>query len=243
MLVDAGWMEEHGYSTSLRSQYVKADWLTQPTRGTYKRPLGALTWERVVASLQNLLGHDLHVGGRTALELQGYAHYVSMQGPSRIHLYSDKTLPGWLIKLPLQQQFKVHRREPLFSQAGSELDNAVRALGENSVLPMRVATPERAFLEMFDELSGKESFHNTDMIAEGLRTLSPRRLKPLLAHCNSIKVKRLFFWFADRHHHSWLKALGKADYDLGSGKRMLVKGGRLDPTYLITVQDDLNVPV
>lgn len=119
----------------------------------------------------------------------------------------------------------------------------MRALSEGNALPMRVATHERAFLEMLDELPAQESFHNVDMIAEGLRTLSPRRLKTLLAHCSSVKVKRLFFWFVDRHHHSWLKSVDKAEFDLGSGKRMPVKGGRLVPTYLITVRDDLNVPV
>ncbi len=40
LLVDAGWMTKHGYSTGLRSQYVSAGWLVQPTRGTFKRPLG-----------------------------------------------------------------------------------------------------------------------------------------------------------------------------------------------------------
>jgi hypothetical protein len=30
---------------------------------------------------------------------------------------------------------------------------------------------------------------------------------------------------------------------LGKGKRMLVKGGRLDPKYLITVPEDLSAPV
>jgi len=44
-------MERHSYSTSLRSQYLSAGWLTQPVRGTYKRSRGELTWEKVVVSL------------------------------------------------------------------------------------------------------------------------------------------------------------------------------------------------
>lgn len=54
-----------------------------------------------------------------------------------------------------------------------------------------------------------------------------------------MKVKRLFFYFADRHNHAWLKRLNKEAVDLGHGKRMLVKGGVLDPTYQ-TVPEDLN---
>ena len=80
-------------------------------------------------------------------------------------------------------------------------------------------------------------------LAEGLRTLSPRRLNLLLQDCRSIKVKRLFFWFADRHNPPWLSQIDKKAVDFGSGKRMLVKGGRLDPAYHITVPEDLSGPV
>ncbi len=58
--------------------------------------------------------------------------------------------------------------------------------------------------------------------------------------CRTVKVKRLFFFFADRHQHAWLKRLDKKAVDLGTGKRMLVKGGKLDPKYLITVPGDLD---
>ena len=73
-----------------------------------------------------------------------------------------------------------------------------------------------------------------------LASLSPKRLQELLANCHSVKVKRLFFFFADRHHHVWLKRLDKESLDLGTGKRLLVKGGKLDRTYQITVPKDLD---
>lgn len=75
---------------------------------------------------------------------------------------------------------------------------------------------------------------------ESLVNLSPRRMQPLLETCRSVKVKRLFFFLADRHHHAWRDALDKTKVDFGSGKRLLVKGGKLDPTYLITVPGDLD---
>lgn len=79
LLVDARWMTKHGYSTGLRSQYVSAGWLVQPTRGTFKRPLGTLTWQKAVISLQTLLERPLIVGGRTALELQGFSLSFGLQ--------------------------------------------------------------------------------------------------------------------------------------------------------------------
>ena len=42
----------------------------------------------------------------------------------------------------------------------------------------------------------------------------------------------------DRHRPP-LTHLDRSRVPLGSGKRMLVKGGKLDPTYLITVPEDL----
>jgi hypothetical protein len=104
------------------------------------------------------------------------------------------------------------------------------------------STPERALLEMLDELPGHESFHLVDMMVQSLMTLSPRRLQTLLADCRSVKVKRLFFFFADRHTPPWLKQIKREEISLGSGKRMLVKGGKLDPKYLITVPEDLGAP-
>ena len=247
LLADAAWMERHGYSTSLRSQYVSAGWLVQPVRGTYKRPLGELDWQKTVVSLQKLMGRALAVGGRTALDLQGFSHYLSATGPSTIHLYGTEPPPGWLAKLPLKETFRFHRSQALFKTLAADKDalqaGTLREVPGPSDWSLVVSTPERALLEMLDELPARESFHQVDMVVEGLRTLSPRRLQTLLADCNSVKVKRLFFWFAERHNPTWLKQIDRAAVSLGSGKRMLVKGGKLDPKYLITVPEDLGAPV
>ena len=105
---------------------------------------------------------------------------------------------------------------------------------------MVLSTPERAILEMLDEVPQKETFHQADMLMDGLVGLSPQRMTLLLQECRSVKVKRLFLWFADRHKHAWFERLDRKSIDLGSGKRMLIRGGRLDPTYLITVPRNLD---
>ena len=103
-----------------------------------------------------------------------------------------------------------------------------------------LSTPERAVLELLDELPGRETFHQADVLMEGLPSLSPKRMSRLLAECRSVKVKRLFLWFAERHGHPWLERLDRGGIDLGKGKRMLVRGGKLDPTYQITVPVNLD---
>jgi hypothetical protein len=106
--------------------------------------------------------------------------------------------------------------------------------------PLTMSSPERAIFELLDEIPQRETFHQADVLMEGLRNLSPRRLHTLLVACRSIKVKRLFLWFAERHQHAWLKKLDRKDIDLGHGKRMLVRGGKLDPTFNITVPESID---
>ncbi len=105
---------------------------------------------------------------------------------------------------------------------------------------MTMSSPERAILELLDEVPKRETFHQADVLVEGLRNLSPRRLQTLLVACRRVKVKRLFLWFAERHEHAWLKKLDRKDIDLGHGKRMLVRGGKLDPTFNITVPESID---
>ena len=105
--------------------------------------------------------------------------------------------------------------------------------------PLCLSSPDRAFLELLDELPNHESFHQVDMLVEGLVNLSPTRLQLLLRQCSSVKVKRLFFFFADRHGHAWRSRLDPADFDLGTGKPALVPGGRLSKPYNITVPEDM----
>lgn len=254
LLVDSTWLEQQGYSRALRHQYVAAGWLEQSGRGVFRRPRGQLSWEQVVISLQTLLKHPISVGGRTALELGGYAHYLP-QTQQQIHLYSDNKLPAWLLKLPLQETFMIHNRnrflpapviaaESLPIDDSASLEQALVAAGlivttwGHWVWPLIISSPERAYLELLDELPQHESFHMADVIMEGLTNLSPRRMQSLLEAASSVKVKRLFFVFAERHNHAWLKHLDMCKIDLGKGKRMLVKGGKLHSKYHITLPEE-----
>jgi hypothetical protein len=256
LLVDSAWLTRHGYSTALRTQYVRAGWLEQPTRGVYRRPRGAPSWQSVVVSLQTLLNRHLSIGGRTAIELHGFAHYLS-QSVKEVYLYGPQHPPHWLAKLPLEARFTYRNDHRLFGDLPFPRMN----LTENQKLPdagdlggahftfqtwgqwdwpFLLSTPERALLELLDELPKHESFYQVDKFVEGLTNLSPRRMQTLLAECRSVKVKRLFFFFARRHRHVWLKQIKEESVTLGAGKRMLVRGGRLDPKYQITVPEDLD---
>jgi hypothetical protein len=260
LLVDTGWFSARGYSRQLLNHYVATGWLEQPARGVYRRQRGTIKWQQAIISLQTLLDCPLLIGGRTALELQGYAHYLR-QSADEVHLYGPYPPPNWLHKLPIDARFRYHNDRRLFRPAQNEPQTRGRGAAgasqtrgaaewdkANAILQpwgqwdwsIRLSTPERALLELLDELPSREGFESVDKLMEGLANLSPRRLQTLLAACTNVKVKRLFFFFADRHHHAWTKHLKRDAIDLGTGKRMLVKGGKLDPTYQITVPGDLH---
>ncbi|MEY3813189.1 MAG: hypothetical protein RL495_1136 [Verrucomicrobiota bacterium] len=268
LLVDSHLLRDKGYSTSLVSHYVSTGRIEQVTRGVYRRKLGQaewqqeigkLTWQQAVVSLQTVLLRDpLYVGGLSALELQGFAHFVQ-QGATTVHLYGPKPPPTWLHKLPLEAKFKYHNDRTLFgnepihhgltSQSWkddpnkgfikTDEDHHFRSPAGPRGWPLTLSTPERAVLELLDEIPDDESFHHVDKIFEGLSTLVPRRLDKLLKDCTSIKVKRLFLFFASKHQHAWAKQLKPQDYGLGTGNRVIAKGGRLDKQFKITVPSDL----
>lgn len=259
LLVDAAWLQAHGYSGQLRAQYLKSGWLTKLAPRVYSRPRGALQWEQVVISLQSLLALPLAVGGRTALELQGYAHFLP-HDEREVHLYGRRPAPSWLRELPLSVRFVVHQSRRLFPNDPSNRGvtslepRPAELLPDDDPLrtglalqpwghwswPLALSTPERALLELLDELPDRESFEHVDHLVGGLLNLRPAYLQQVLEDCHSVKVKRLFFFFADRHQPAWLRHLDRARVDLGKGKRMLVRGGRLDPVYQITVPETLD---
>ena len=259
LVADAAWLEQNGYSGALRKKYVAHGWLDQVVRGVYRRPVPELAqqagkdlpWESVVISLQMLLKAPFVVGGRTALELQGFAHYLQAAPQREVHLYGTDRHPGWVVKLNLESRFVFHNAQRLFpNDVVLDLDGTandplvhssyVRQRWGKWEWPLVTSSGERAILELLDEVPERETFHQADMLFEGLRNLSPRKLQPLLQACRSVKVKRLFLWFAERHQPPWLKMLDCGGIDLGKGKRMLAKGGKLDPKFNITVPESLD---
>ena len=105
---------------------------------------------------------------------------------------------------------------------------------------LRALAARDPIVELCDEPPSAALIYEVDALMQGLTTLRPRLLGTLLGQCRSIKAKRLFLALAERHHHAWWDHLHPDRFDLGSGKRVLVQGGRLRPTYQITLPADLD---
>ena len=250
LLVDAGWLSDRGYYSSLVAKYVSSGWLEQPTRGAYRRAGttlgdGADDWVGVVLSLQRLRPPPPLLGGRTALEALG----VALPRPPEtadLHLYGRTPPPLWARRL-LGDRLAFHRARlfaddpALGAQARPDRDgfHLRRPDREGAAGQVLVSTAERAFLELLDEVPKSEGFEAVDGLMPGLAMLDPARLSALLTGCRSVKVKRLALWFADRHGAPWAAQLERHAIDLGQGNRVLVPGGRLDKAYRITVPREL----
>jgi hypothetical protein len=225
-------------------QYAQRGWLEKLARGVYRRPaIGRANsgganddWRRLILSLQRIMEYEVHIGGRTALSLKGFEHYLPLgDAAARVYLYGE--VPSWLARLPNAEQFET-RTLSLFGGALTGVEGVSeekQASASQRLNDLTVSTPERAILELLNELPNDESFHNADMAYEGLANLRPRLLEALLTDCRSVKTKRLFFVFADKHKHAWRQYLNPDEFDLGKGPRALVEGGRMHPQYEITV--------
>ncbi|MBD4118173.1 hypothetical protein GUH51_19930 [Xanthomonas citri pv. citri] len=249
-LVPSRWLRAHDYSNSLVARYVGSGWLVSPARGVYMRAGGRLQWDGVVRSLQVGEGMPLHVGGRFALALQGHEHYLRLGDAGTITLYGPVPPPGWVGKLSMEQRFEYQGKGPFdlpavsFTAEVSETALSKVGLALHSAAPgvdaLVCSTPERAMLELCDGVSDAAGVYETDALMQAMTTLRPQRVALLLRHCGSIKAKRLFLALADRHRHAWLAHVPLDGVDLGGGKRALVPGGRLHPTYQITLPGDLD---
>lgn len=244
-LVDAAWLVSQGIAYESFRDYVKRGWLERITRGVFRRPTpnsppsNSIDWKTCILSMQHIMGHDLHVGGSTALGEEGHAHYLRLGESAHVWVYGEN-IPNWLVKLPTNAPIRIRPRS-LFTDPKLGV-----TMGNKTGLPwdwgLTLSTPERAILEAIDELPDQESFHTLDMVFESLTTLRPRLLSDLLQACRKIKVKRLFFVFADRHDHPWRKRIDPKAFDLGSGDRALAQGGKIHPRYRIMVPQDFVKP-
>lgn len=231
LVVNRKWFKEKGFDRTAVDYYVRSGKLVRVGRGAYRRPGPSLKWEHIVYSLQES-GCSVHVGGRSSLDLQGIAHYLPMGGMQTVELYGINKLPGWL------------------SGSGSAAKISARGSGGFDKLPddaltaipfghwdwpLNFATMELALFELLDDVHDESGFSLADTYFQSATVLRPKMLNSLLQDCKRIRTKRLFLWYADRHQHQWLKKIYKDTVDIGSGKRMIVKGGVLDKTYNITV--------
>jgi len=228
------WLETKGAYQQLVHEYEKSGWIRRIGHGAYVRAGDTLEWTGGLQALQEQLKLPIHAGAKTALQLQGYAHYPAMGKGGSVSLFGSPgtRLPAWF----RQYDWGVALR---YTTTKLFADDPKAGLSKKELASyaITVSAPERAIMEVLYLVPAKESFEEAGLLMEGLTTLRPHLVQSLLEQCRSVKVKRLFMVLAEACNHAWVKKLDLSKVDFGKGKRMIVKGGRLDTKYNITFPD------
>ena len=74
----SSWLKKEGYSNPLLSKYKKNRWISSIGHDANVRPNDKVNWTGGLFALQEQLHLPVHAGGKTALQLQGYAHFLPM---------------------------------------------------------------------------------------------------------------------------------------------------------------------
>lgn len=225
------YLRNQGFSDDLIGHYKKSGWIKPIGRGAYALNNDKIEWFGGVYALQKQLGLGIHPGGKTALALQGFAQYTSEKLPwCHLYGYSGLKCPSWFRSYDWRVDI-IYVATKLFpaNLKASFIDYDFRDF------TIQISGAERAVFEMLYHVPKKQSFEEAGQIIDGLTTLRPASVQIQLEKCSSVKVKRLFLYFAERSDHSWTRALDTTQVDLGKGDRLIAEQGVLDKKYRITV--------
>ncbi len=232
----SAWLEKHGYYKQLVKQYCDAGWLTRLGKGAYSRLKDPVSWEGAVKALQDQRQLDVHVGGISALALYGITQYLLFnQNDASFSLFSTKLkktrLPAWFL-----QYFKHghYYQKKLFS---SDLGVTPKEVGN---ITLQVSIPERAILEVLAITPDKITIQHASELIENLNRLRSHLVQAQLEACLSIKAKRLFLCLAELYNLEFFNELDIEKIDLGSGKRVIGKGGTYYSKWQLSLPSELD---
>jgi hypothetical protein len=212
-----------GYSKDLLKKYVGSGWLDTMGYGAFKLKNDSVGWEGALYALQTQKNSSIHAGGKTSLQLKGYAHYISTSA-DRIFLFGPHRdyLPKWF----KEQSWYYNVNYSMTNLFDYSKINGFSKFKAGS-FEIKISSLELAAMEMLYLVPAQQTFEEAMQLMEGLTTL--------LEKCNSVKVKRLFLYMSEKNNHSWLKNLDIKKISIGSGKRVIVKNGVFNNKYNITV--------
>ncbi len=225
----SSWLVNQGYSYDLQHRYLKSGWLTSLGYGAMKRTGDTIDLFGALYSLQFQAGKNIHVGGRTALGLQGLSHYLELyQKETLLFAPSGTNLPLWFKKID-------GKTKPVLIHTSMLYPNIGLIKFNEKTFSIKISGPTRALLECLVLVPKNFDLQEAWQIMEGLTSLKPKNVQEILEQCNSVKALRLFLFLAEKAKHSWFKHLNIKHMNLGKGKRSIVPNGIYIPKYQITV--------
>ena len=100
-------------------KYVLSGWFVSLGHGAYARAGQPVGWEGVLLGLQRLGGVSCHVGGLSALNRQGAAHFLPLGGEPHIRVMVVRKPPAWVQAIELDPALLFENRH-LFADEATE---------------------------------------------------------------------------------------------------------------------------
>lgn len=233
-VLTSAWLAERGYGPDLQKRYRRSQWFDSAGPGALIRCGDEVDYLGGVYALQTQLGLSVHPAGKTALSLQGWAHYLEL-APYRAWLFGapGECLPRWFRDRDWGMMVE-YKRTGFLPPEADLVDFWHKGFA------LKVSGPVRAMMECLYLTPQRQPMLETYELMEGLGALRPEVVQELLENCASVKVKRLFLYLAEKAEHRWLRHLDLDRVDLGSGKRSLASDGAYVPKYRMTISKDLH---
>ncbi|MAN50952.1 MULTISPECIES: type IV toxin-antitoxin system AbiEi family antitoxin [unclassified Marinimicrobium] len=229
----SAWLTEQGYSPELQKQYRKSQWFNSIGTGALARCGDQVDYLGGVYALQSQLKLSVHPAGKTALAMQGKSQYLELLTKKALLFGGpNESLPLWFRKHDWGVSVDCKWSAFMPPELGL-VDH------EHKSFTVKISSPARAVMECLYMAPKSQPLVEVYELMEGLNNLRPASVQKLLEGCNSIKVKRLFLYMAEKAGHDWLSYLDLNKMDLGSGKRAIVPDGVYIPKYQITVPREL----
>lgn len=229
----SSWLVKQGYSSELQKRYRKSEWLESIGTGAMIRAGDKVGYEGALYALQRQQGLSLHPGGKSALSLLGKAQYLEL-AQKKVVLFGrpGEKLPAWFHQHDWGLRFDYYPTSFLPADLGlTEI--------ELKTFSIKVSDAARALMECLYMVPRKQEFFECYELMEGLTNLRPDHVQALLEACQSVKVKRLFMYMAEKAGHAWVRYLELKNVDFGRGKRSVVKNGVYVTQYQITVPKEV----
>ena len=226
------WLKKMKIYRQLIYRYEQYKWVERIGSGAFIRGGDKVSWIGGLYAIQKHLKKNIHIGGKTALELHGYGHFLRMGHEVPVFLYGPpgEKLPKWYIKYKWDARVVLN----LVDLFPKKRDFALTQKSMGS-FDITLSSPERAMMEALHLVPHEQSFEEAELLMGGLGALRPIVVQRLLEHCRSIKVKRLFMYLSEKCEHPWVSEIILSKIELGSGNRMIVRNGKLNAKYKITV--------
>ena len=229
----SAWLNKNGYSDQLLKKYRDSGWLTALSNGVMFRTGDKLHSFSVLESYNGQLEKNFHIAAHSALEFSGFNHYIPMGKPLlMIGHPKQEPVPAWMLTGDFDRSLKFFSTEtfskPQLAQISPDYPH------------LQASVPEQAFLECLLLAPKQYVYMDLYYIMEQLTTLRPDILQMMLENTDSLKVKRMFLYMAEKAGHEWFNSLDVGKIELGTAKHKLVDNGVYVAKYKITVPKELH---